>query len=169
MYISCLVNFLTAAFLFISLSSAALLTDPSQLKANYNFIVIGGALPAYNSMSPLADQRQPHRSRNRWKCHCQSSNRGLRCFRLGSRSRHFVRPLALFIFKHFSQSLYRNEGVLASQIPFLAPTLTPYTLYDWNYTTTTQPGFNGRSIPYPRGRLLGGSSSVSKLSYCLSS
>ena len=47
MYTSCLVNFLIAAFLFISPSSAALLTDPSQLKANYNFIVIGGELPAF--------------------------------------------------------------------------------------------------------------------------
>ena len=169
MHISCLVKFLTAAFLFISPSSAALLTDPSQLKANYNFIVIGGELLAYNSMSSLTDQRQLHRSWNCWKCHRQPSNGGPRCFRLGSRSRHFVRPFAFFIFNLFSQSLYRNEGVLASQIPFLAPTLTPYTLYDWNYTTTTQPGFNGRSIPYPRGRLLGGSSSVSKSSYCLSS
>jgi GMC oxidoreductase len=68
-----------------------------------------------------------------------------------------------------SQSLYSNEGVLATQIPFLAPTLTPNTLYDWNYTTTAQPGFNGRSVPFPRGRILGGSSSVSKSSYRLSS
>ena len=161
MYISCLLKFLTGAFLLISPSSAALLTDPSQLKPNYNFIVIGGELPAYNSMTLLTDQRKPHRSRNRWKCHCQPSNRGPTYFRLGSRSRRFVRPLAFVILKYFSQLLYSDEGVLASQIPFLAPTLTPYTPYDWNYTTTVQPGFNGRSIPYPRGRLLGGSSSVS--------
>lgn len=77
--------------------------------------------------------------------------------------------LAFFILKYFFQSLCRNEGVLASQIPFLAPTLTPDTPYDWNYTTTAQPGFNGRSIPYPRGRILGGSSSVSKSSNGLSS
>jgi choline dehydrogenase-like flavoprotein len=81
----------------------------------------------------------------------------------------FRTSTCLFYPQTFSQSLYSNEGVLASQIPLLAPTLTPYTLYDWNYTTTAQPGFNGRSIPYPRGRLLGGSSSVSKSSYRLSS
>jgi choline dehydrogenase-like flavoprotein len=75
----------------------------------------------------------------------------------------------LFYPQIFPQSFYSNEGVLASQIPFLAPTLTPDTLYDWNYTTTAQPGFNGRSIPYPRGRILGGSSSVSESSYHLSS
>ena len=34
--------------------------------------------------------------------------------------------------------------------------------YDWNYTTTSQPGLNGRSFPYPRGKILGGSSSISK-------
>jgi hypothetical protein len=172
MYISCLVYCLTAAFPFISPSSAALLIDPSQLKANYNFIVIGGELPAYNSMSLLTDQRKLPHSWNRWKCHCQPSNRKPTNFRLGSRSRRFVRPLSpltSLILNYFSQSLYRNEGVLASQIPFLAPTLTPNTLYDWNYTTTAQPGFNGRSIPYPRGRILGGSSSVSKPSYRLSS
>src|SRR6266566_4993620 len=97
MYISCLVKFLTVAFLFISPSSAELLTDPSHLKPNYDFIVIGGELLAYNSKSPLTDQRNPHHSWNRWKCYCQSSNRGPTCFRLGSRSRCFVRPLTSFI------------------------------------------------------------------------
>jgi hypothetical protein len=52
MYVSSLVVFLTAAFPFIYPSSAALLTNPSQLKANYDFIVIGGELPAYNSNEP---------------------------------------------------------------------------------------------------------------------
>ena len=64
--------------------------------------------------------------------------------------------------------------------PFLGPSVTPgmfylyYRLYgipqakdadtpwDWNYTTTAQPGLDNRSYPYPRGRLLGGSSSASK-------
>jgi len=35
--------------------------------------------------------------------------------------------------------------------------------YDWNYTTTPQPGLNGRSLAYARGRILGGSSTISKL------
>jgi hypothetical protein len=57
MYISCLATSLAAALPFISPSSAALFTDPSQLKANYDFIVIGGELilPAYNPMSSLTD------------------------------------------------------------------------------------------------------------------
>ena len=36
--------------------------------------------------------------------------------------------------------------------------------YGWNYATTPQPGFNGRSIPYARGKVLDGSSSISKSS-----
>ena len=35
--------------------------------------------------------------------------------------------------------------------------------YDWNYTTTTQPGLNGRDLPYPRGKVLGGSTTISEL------
>ncbi|EIM83276.1 aryl-alcohol-oxidase from pleurotus Eryingii [Stereum hirsutum FP-91666 SS1] len=45
-------------------------------------------------------------------------------------------------------------------IPFLSETLTPNQPWDWNYVTTPQPGLNGRSIDYPRGKLLGGSSCV---------
>ena len=75
---------------------------------------------------------------------------------------------------------YSNEGVLGSIVPLLAYTLSPDTVspigrgphffcsqqkqrYDWNYTTTPQPGLNNHTIPYPRGRILGGSSSISKL------
>jgi choline dehydrogenase-like flavoprotein len=56
---------------------------------------------------------------------------------------------------------FSNEGIQAAMIPFLAPSLVPNTPLDWNYTTTPQPGYNNRVIPYPRGRLLGGSTSVS--------
>lgn len=65
--------------------------------------------------------------------------------------------------------------------PFLAPTVTPGNLtittkkkhgtdmhilsdtaYDWNYTVIPQAGMNNRTYAYPRGRLLGGTSSASK-------
>ena len=36
---------------------------------------------------------------------------------------------------------------------------------DWNFTTVNQPGMNGRSIPYPRGHVLGGSTCISKSSF----
>jgi choline dehydrogenase-like flavoprotein len=47
-------------------------------------------------------------------------------------------------------------------IPYRAVYLTPDTIWDWNFTTTSQTGLNGRSLPYPRGHLLGGSSGISK-------
>ncbi|KAJ7743768.1 alcohol oxidase [Mycena metata] len=58
-----------------------------------------------------------------------------------------------------------NVGVLDIAVPFFGPLATPDTAQDWNYTTTPQTGLNGRSIPYPRGFVLGGSSSVNYLVY----
>ncbi|KAF8142428.1 GMC oxidoreductase-domain-containing protein [Mycena galopus ATCC 62051] len=58
-----------------------------------------------------------------------------------------------------------NVGVLDSIIPVFSEQLNPNTPYDWNYTTTPQPGFNGRSINYPRGHMLGGSTSVNYMAY----
>ncbi|KAI0033375.1 alcohol oxidase [Vararia minispora EC-137] len=55
-----------------------------------------------------------------------------------------------------------NEAV---QTPFLCTTLTPGTIFDWNYTTVPQAGLNGRTIAYPRGKLLGGSTSVNYMAF----
>ncbi|KAF7375489.1 Choline dehydrogenase, mitochondrial [Mycena sanguinolenta] len=57
-----------------------------------------------------------------------------------------------------------NLGVTDAIIPMLPQGLA-VTTYDWNYTTTPQPGFAGRSIGYPRGRLLGGSTSTNTMAY----
>ena len=37
--------------------------------------------------------------------------------------------------------------------------------YNWNYKTTTQKNINSRSISTPRGKLLGGSSSINAMVY----
>ncbi|KAG6899171.1 hypothetical protein C0993_012714 [Termitomyces sp. T159_Od127] len=58
-----------------------------------------------------------------------------------------------------------DDGVLQIEIPFLCHEDTPNTPWDWNYTTVPQPGLGGRSIPYPRGHVLGGSSSINYLIY----
>ncbi|KAF8209500.1 hypothetical protein K438DRAFT_1753838 [Mycena galopus ATCC 62051] len=58
-----------------------------------------------------------------------------------------------------------NEGVLDIIVPFYCPLATPNTAQDWNYTTVPQPGLGGRSIPYNRGFVLGGSSSVNYMVY----
>jgi choline dehydrogenase len=38
-------------------------------------------------------------------------------------------------------------------------------MFDWKYTTEPQPGLGGRRIPWPRGKVLGGSSSVNAMLY----
>ena len=47
-------------------------------------------------------------------------------------------------------------------IPFFASRASPFTAWDWNYTTLPMKELNNRSIIYPRGHILGGSSSVSE-------
>ncbi|KAJ5151711.1 hypothetical protein N7492_010006 [Penicillium capsulatum] len=37
--------------------------------------------------------------------------------------------------------------------------------YDWQFTTTAQPGLAGRSLPWPRGRVLGGSSALNLMAW----
>ncbi|PPQ76837.1 hypothetical protein CVT26_002295 [Gymnopilus dilepis] len=59
--------------------------------------------------------------------------------------------------------LHSDQGVVAAEAPFLGPTLTPNTPYDYNYTVVPQVGMNHRTFAYPRGRLLGGSSSANYL------
>ncbi|KAF9468259.1 aryl-alcohol-oxidase from pleurotus Eryingii [Collybia nuda] len=58
-----------------------------------------------------------------------------------------------------------DVGVDDLIIPFFALLATPDRPWTWNYTTTLQEGFNNRSIVYPRGRVLGGSSSVNIMVY----
>lgn len=48
----------------------------------------------------------------------------------------------------------------SDEVPFLDSTLSPDTILTWNYTTTPQSGLNDRTLPYPRGRVLGGSSTI---------
>ena len=40
--------------------------------------------------------------------------------------------------------------------------------YDWCYETEPQPNLKGRQIPWPRGKTLGGSSSINGMVYILS-
>ncbi|PPR03999.1 hypothetical protein CVT24_010492 [Panaeolus cyanescens] len=53
-----------------------------------------------------------------------------------------------------------DENVLPAIVPFLGPTLTPNTPYDWNYTVAAQEGLDNRSFAYPRGKILGGCSTA---------
>ncbi|KAF8994728.1 pyranose dehydrogenase [Cyathus striatus] len=57
-----------------------------------------------------------------------------------------------------------NEGVLNIEVPGLSYSLRN-SPFDWNYTTVPQSGLNGRTLSYPSGHVLGGSSSISALAY----
>ncbi|KAJ6454627.1 aryl-alcohol oxidase [Mycena sanguinolenta] len=58
-----------------------------------------------------------------------------------------------------------NVGVLDSMVPMLSQSIGHGSRWDWNYTTTPMPGFGDRSIPYPRGHMLGGSTSTNAMAY----
>ncbi|KAJ7456705.1 aryl-alcohol oxidase [Mycena latifolia] len=55
-----------------------------------------------------------------------------------------------------------NSATIAA--PLLAGTGVG-TMFDWNYTTTAQSGFNGRQVQFPRGFVMGGSSSINGMIY----
>ncbi|KAL0959581.1 hypothetical protein HGRIS_011291 [Hohenbuehelia grisea] len=58
-----------------------------------------------------------------------------------------------------------DEGIQEAVVPFFAPTMAPNKPWNWNYTVAPQVELNNRTFPYPRGRLLGGTSSVNYLVY----
>ncbi|KAF9460388.1 pyranose dehydrogenase [Collybia nuda] len=58
-----------------------------------------------------------------------------------------------------------HKGVQDIQVPFFCPGLTPYTAWDWNFTTVPQTALGGRTVPFQRGYVLGGSSSVNYMAY----
>ncbi|TFL05294.1 alcohol oxidase [Pterulicium gracile] len=50
-------------------------------------------------------------------------------------------------------------------MPFPVSTLSPFTPYDWNYTTVPETSTNNRVLGYPLGHVLGGSTSINSLLY----
>ncbi|KAG6908850.1 hypothetical protein DXG01_003016 [Tephrocybe rancida] len=60
-----------------------------------------------------------------------------------------------------------NLHVLNSIVPFFATQLED-TEYDWNFTTIAQDSLGGRVLDFPRGHILGGSSSISESEYIYS-
>ncbi|KAF7368166.1 GMC oxidoreductase [Mycena venus] len=58
-----------------------------------------------------------------------------------------------------------NVEVIDAIVPFFASNLYGTNIYDWNYTTTPQPGLNNRTAGYPRARILGGCSSHNGMFY----
>ncbi|KAG6867838.1 hypothetical protein C0993_010411 [Termitomyces sp. T159_Od127] len=57
-----------------------------------------------------------------------------------------------------------NLHVLNSIVPYFAFSLE-HTMYDWNFTTIPQSSLDGRIIPFPKGHILGGCSSINGMFY----
>ena len=125
---------------------AALFANHADLPSGkkYDYIVVG----AGPGGSVIASRLSENASNN-----VLLIEAGPRCVpSLSSYTSRFVLTLVAF----------SDEGVVGIQVPLLATKLQPNTLYDWNYTTTPQAGLDGRDVVYPRGRVLGGSSSISE-------
>jgi choline dehydrogenase len=56
------------------------------------------------------------------------------------------------------------QGPEEVSVPAAWPTLAGSEI-DWGYVTAPQPGLAGAALPYPRGRMLGGSSSINAMLY----
>lgn len=69
--------------------------------------------------------------------------------------------LESYVSQH-TQRCFSNEEIVNTMIPFAAPNLLANETLFWNYAITPQRALDRRVVQYPRGRLLGGSSSVSK-------
>ncbi|KAF7366528.1 Alcohol oxidase [Mycena sanguinolenta] len=50
-------------------------------------------------------------------------------------------------------------------VPFFTLFLRPNSPGDWNYTSVPQPGLDNQVIPFPRGRVLGGCTSMNGMAY----
>ncbi len=58
--------------------------------------------------------------------------------------------------------LFRSDDdIIGLEIPLISPVDLSNTSYLWPYNTVPQGGLDGRQIPIQRGKVLGGSSSVS--------
>lgn len=58
-----------------------------------------------------------------------------------------------------------DRGVLELQVPYYVRRALSKPTWEWNTTYVPQPGLNGRALPFIRGFVLGGSSSINGLVY----
>ncbi|KAH9893446.1 alcohol oxidase [Cubamyces lactineus] len=53
-----------------------------------------------------------------------------------------------------------GKDALQLEVPALVPDIQSGSPFDWNYTIVPQPGLNSRTLPYSRGKVLGGCSAI---------
>jgi choline dehydrogenase len=57
------------------------------------------------------------------------------------------------------------DDTMLTHVPAFVGMLAAHKTYGWGYSTVPQPQLDGREIPLPRGRILGGSSSTNGMAY----
>jgi len=58
-----------------------------------------------------------------------------------------------------------GDDILRVRVPGNSLDCIGSPLTDWGFVTETEAGLNGRSLAYPRGRVLGGCSSINEMVY----
>lgn len=144
-----------------SLASATLYTDANQLPYSvYDYVVVGGmyldptrswfqAYVVYMTAGTAGNVIAARLSENALSS-VLVIEAGISCVC----SNRMYAPIPI----QFSCS---DAGLLGVQVPFLAPTNVPFSPVTWNYTTVPQAELDQRIVTYARGRVLGGSSSIS--------
>ncbi|KIJ49388.1 GMC oxidoreductase [Sphaerobolus stellatus SS14] len=124
-------------FAFIASSYGALHEDISTLpKLNYDFVIVGGIDIIAFSIGGTAGNV------------------------IANRLTEDPRVSVLVL-----EAGVSNAGVFDSIVPLLNGNLAGATPYNWNFSTTPQTGLNGRILSYPRGHILGGTSSINGMFY----
>ncbi|KAI0342181.1 alcohol oxidase [Trametopsis cervina] len=108
--------------------SAAIYTDPSQLKSSkFDYVIVGGGTAGLVLANRLTEN-----------------------------------PSTTVLVLEAGGTGIGNIGI---EIPLFTTSLAPGTDVDWGYKTVPQPQINNRSVPYMRGKVLGGSSSINYMIY----
>ncbi|KAJ3521273.1 hypothetical protein NMY22_g12382 [Coprinellus aureogranulatus] len=129
---------------------------------SYDFIVVGGSFVNSSVASVVLTNGN---GLDRWDSRLCDSKQALReppIYRTPSRGRPQVSS-AYTAFIASSMRFDSNEGVLDLQVPGLTNNIS--TAYQWAYVTEPQANVKNRTLPLPRGHVLGGSSSINGMIY----
>ena len=147
---------LASTVLFRTVLGALYVAPQTLPRTEYDFIVVGGNFSwSYSNQNwcifVSRNSRQCYRSQIDWEPQCNSC-----CHRSWSKVYrfHLLVPVLNLL-------LPSDDDIIGLEIPLISPVDLSNTSYLWPYNTVPQGGLDGRQIPIQRGKVLGGSSSVS--------